>query len=115
MCRVQAVVGHHSHSLRRSLSDATLRCVYVLGADQPLLAHATPPCTYRQRGTSSLQRLFRTQFPELVARCEAEYVKRLGKFRLERMTKAMERFLACGDYRRGVARIRCTNRGRARS
>ena len=111
MCRVQAVVGHHSHSLRRSLSDATLRCVYVLGADQPLLAHATPPCTYRQRGTSSLQRLFRTQFPELVARCEAEFVKQLGKFRLERITKAMERFLAGGDYRRGVARIGCTNRG----
>jgi hypothetical protein len=32
-----------------------------------------------------------------------------GRFRLERITKAVERFLACGDYRRGMARIKCTN------
>ncbi|MCX7032233.1 MAG: transposase zinc-binding domain-containing protein [Spirochaetes bacterium] len=58
---------------------------------------------------SSLQRLFRVHFAELVARYEAEFAKRLGKFRLERITKAVERFLACGDYRRGIARIKCTN------
>jgi hypothetical protein len=70
---------------------------------------ATPPGTYRQRGVSSLQRLFGAHFAELVARYEAEFAKRLGKFRLERITKAVERFLACGDYRRGIARIKCTN------
>ena len=58
---------------------------------------------------SSLQRLFRAHFAKLVARDEDEFAKRLGKFRLERITKAVERFLACGDYRRGVARIKCTN------
>jgi len=57
----------------------------------------------------SLQRLFRAHFPQLVARYEAEFARRLGKFRLERITKAVERFLGCGDYRRGVARIKCTN------
>jgi hypothetical protein len=70
---------------------------------------ATPPGTYRQRGTSSLQRLFRAHFPELVARYESEFATQLGKFRLERITKAVQRFLACGDYRRGIARIKCTN------
>jgi hypothetical protein len=70
---------------------------------------ATPPGTYRQRGTSSLQRLFRVHFPELVARYESEFATQLGKFRLERISKAVERFLACGDYRRGIARIKCTN------
>jgi hypothetical protein len=70
---------------------------------------ATPPGTYRQRGTSSLQRLFRAHFPELVARYESEFAKQLGMFRLERISKAVERFLACGDYRRGIARIKCTN------
>jgi hypothetical protein len=80
------------------------------GVDQLALPlDAAPPDTYRQRGTSSLQRLFRTHFPELLARYEAEFAKRLGKFRLERITKAVERFLACGDYRRGIARIKCTN------
>ena len=79
-------------------------------ADQLALSlDATPPGTYRQRGVSSLQRLFRAHFAQLVARYEAEFAKRLGKFRLERITKAVERFLACGDYRRGIARIKCTN------
>jgi len=83
---------------------------------------ATPPGTFRQRGTSSLQRLFRVHFPELVARYESEFAKQLGRFRLERISRAVERFLACGDYPlsgsgvpsrrescRGIARIKCTN------
>jgi len=81
---------------------------------------ATPPSVYRQRGVSSLQRLFRAHFPELLSRYVTEFAKRLGKFRLERITKAVERFLGCGDYPlscvpsrrescRGVARIKCTN------
>jgi hypothetical protein len=78
-------------------------------ADQlPLSLDATPPGTYRQQGTSSLQRLFRTHFPELTARFE-EFAKRLGRFRLDRISKAVEAFLECGDYTRGLARIRCTN------
>ena len=83
---------------------------------------ATPPGTYRQRRTSSLQRLFRVHFPELVTRYESEFATQLGKFRLERISKAVQRFLACGDYPlsgsgvssrrescRGIARIKCTN------
>ena len=69
---------------------------------------ATPPGTYRQRGTSSLQRLFRTHFPQLTAHFE-EFAKRLGRFRFERIRKAVEAFLECGDYSRGLARIQCTN------
>ncbi len=79
-------------------------------ADQLALPlDATPPGTYRQRGTSSLQQLFRAHFPEPLARYESEFAKQLGKFRLERICKAVERFLACGDYGRGIARIKCTN------
>jgi Transposase zinc-binding domain len=70
---------------------------------------AAPPGSYRQRGANPLQRLFRAHFAELVARYEADFAKRLGKFRLQRITKAVERFLGCGDYSRGVARIQCTN------
>jgi hypothetical protein len=70
---------------------------------------AAPPGTYRQRGASSLQRLFRTHFPEFAALYQARYAGRLGHSRLQRITKAVERFLECGDYTKGVARIRCTN------
>jgi hypothetical protein len=79
-------------------------------ADQLALSlDPPPPGTCRQRGVSSLQGLFRAHFPELFARNEAEFVKRLGTFRLERITKAVERFLDCGDFKKGVARIQCTN------
>jgi hypothetical protein len=79
-------------------------------ADQLALPlDATPPGTYRQRGRSSLQRLFRTHLPELLARYEAEFASRLGRFRRERITKAVEHFLDCGDYTKGIARIQCTN------
>jgi hypothetical protein len=80
---------------------AFFRSVFLHVANQlALCLDATPPGTYRQWGASSLKRLFRTHFPQLVARYEAEFAKRLGKFRLERITKAVERFLGCGDYNR---------------
>jgi hypothetical protein len=33
----------------------------------------------------------------------------VGRFRRERIAKAVERFLDCGDCTKGIARIRCTN------
>ena len=67
-------------------------------ADQLALSlDATPRGIYRQRGVSSLQGLFKAHFSELVARYDAEFAKCLGTFRLERISKAVERFVACGD------------------
>jgi hypothetical protein len=70
---------------------------------------AVPSGTYRQRGASSLQRLFRIHFPEFATLYQAHYARRLGRSRLQRITQAVQHFLACGDYTKGVARIRCTN------
>jgi hypothetical protein len=70
---------------------------------------AASPDTYRQRGASSLQRLFRSPFPEFAALYHTQYARRLGHSRLQRITQAVEHFLECGDYTKGVARIRCTN------
>jgi Transposase zinc-binding domain len=79
-------------------------------ADAPALElQAAPPGTYRQRGVSTLQRLLRTHFPEFTALYHTQYARRLGRSCLQRITKAVERFLECGDYTKGVARIRCTN------
>jgi hypothetical protein len=74
-----------------------------------LKPQAAPPGIYRQRGASSLQRLFRIHFPEFAAVYHTQYARRLGHSRLQRITRAVERFLECGDYTKGVARIRCTN------
>lgn len=38
-------------------------------------------------------------------RYEADFAKRLGRFRLQRISSAVERFLDCGDYTKGIARI----------
>jgi hypothetical protein len=69
----------------------------------------TAPGTYRPRGTSSLQRLFRAHLPELLGRYDAEFASRLGTYPRERIAKSVERFLDCGDYSKGIARIKCTN------
>ena len=42
-------------------------------------------------------------------RYDEEYADTFGKFRLERIQAVSEHFLTCGDYRQGIARIRCSN------
>jgi hypothetical protein len=73
----------------------TLFCaVLSFMADQLAAAlDATAPRTYRQRGVSSLQRLFRAHYPELFSRYDAEFATQLGKFRLPRISSAVARFL----------------------
>ena len=85
----RTVLGPHPWGQKSFIS-----AVYLLVADQAaLFPDATPPGIYRPRGTSSLQQLFRAHFPQIRARYEAEFARRLGKFRLERITRAVERFL----------------------
>ena len=48
---------------------------------------------YRQRGISD----------------EEKYAMIYGRFRIERITEVVEKFILCGDYSRGIARIQCTN------
>jgi len=80
-------------SLPKNTPDI-VTCIAVPGCDAP--------GTCYQRGVSSLQRLSRALFPQLVARYEGEFAQRLGEFRLKRITRAVERFAGCGDYRRGT-------------
>lgn len=84
--------------------------VFLPVADQlPLSLAATPSGIYRQRGVGSLQGLFRAHYPDLLSRYDAEFATLLGKFRLPRVSSAVQRFLDCGDYTKGIARIQCTN------
>jgi hypothetical protein len=45
----------------------------------------------------------RNNFAEFSARYEIDYAPRLGRFRLERISTAVGRFLDCGDYTQGCA------------
>jgi hypothetical protein len=69
----------------------------------------SPRAVYAQRGTNTLQHVFRDHFASFAADYDVRYAKELGNFRIERISRVATRFLACGDYRRGVARIRCSN------
>jgi hypothetical protein len=64
---------------------------------------------YVQRGTNTIQHVFRDHFSRFAAEYDSCYAKELGNFRIERISRVATRFLTCGDYRQGVARIRCTN------
>jgi hypothetical protein len=46
---------------------------------------------------------------ELQTEYDARHTQELGNFRSERIARVATRFLTCGDYRQGLARIRCSN------
>jgi hypothetical protein len=76
----------------------------------PVAVAAGPaPLAYTQRGTNVLQQVFRDHFGRFAAEYDSRYAKDLGNFWLERISRVATRFLTCGDYRQGVARIRCVN------
>jgi hypothetical protein len=90
--------------------------VHGVADAQAIELQAAPPGTYWQRFASSLQTLFHNHFPEFCARYQVDCMCRPGHSRQQRITKAVERFLECGDCTKpqlpawvGVARIRCTN------
>jgi hypothetical protein len=69
----------------------------------------SPRAVYAQRGTNILQHVFKDHFTCFAADYDARFAKELGYFRIERISRAAIRFLTCGDYRRGVPRIRCSS------
>ena len=66
------------------------------------------PTAYAQRGTNILQGI-KQHFPQFAETYESTYAATYGKFRLKRMGEVAERFISCGDYTQGIARIQCTN------
>ena len=64
---------------------------------------------YRPRGINALQILFQKHFQRIAEQYESKFAVIYGRFRIERITEVVEKFILCGDYSRGVARIQCTN------
>jgi hypothetical protein len=64
---------------------------------------------YRPRGINDLQILFKKHFQRIAEQYESKYAVIYGRFRIERITEVVEKFIVCGDYSRGIARIQCTN------
>jgi hypothetical protein len=64
---------------------------------------------YQPREINVLQRLFKEHFQSLADQYEDKHAMIYGRFRIERITEVVEKFILCGDYSQGVARIQCTN------
>jgi hypothetical protein len=78
----------------------------------PSLQQESPHRTtrvYRPRGINVLQRLFKEHFQSFADQYEVKHAMIYGRFRIERITEVVEKFVLCGDYSQGVARIQCTN------
>lgn len=64
---------------------------------------------YQPRGINVLQLLFKKYFQGVTDQYEAKHSIIYGRFRIERISEVVEKFILCGDYSQGVARIQCTN------
>jgi hypothetical protein len=65
--------------------------------------------SYVPRRANILQGILRAHFEGFAAIYARQYARRYGRFRLERITEAVKEFVRCGDYRFGVARLKCSN------
>ena len=64
---------------------------------------------YVPREQNVIQNILKDNFQEFEDRYDDLYAKQYGKYRIIRIKEAVEKFLECGDYSKGIARIKCTS------
>ena len=68
-----------------------------------------PLASYIPKGQNVLQKIFKEHFDDFKEQYDDKYAKTYGNYRLDRITEVVEEFLKCGNYKEGLARIKCTN------
>ena len=81
--------------------------LYVATSTSPTIS--TTQNEYIPRGRNVLHTIFENHFQDFVDHYEKKYEKDYGKYRLDRIISVVKNFLDCGDYIKGIARIRCVN------
>ena len=61
------------------------------------------------RGRTVLHKILDNHFTSFVENYEEKYAEECGKYSLERITSVVEEYLKCGDFKHGVARVKCIN------
>jgi len=56
-----------------------------------------------------IQKILKDHFSDFEECYDDLYAKQYGKYRIIRIKEAVENFLECGDYSKGIARIKCAN------
>ncbi len=64
---------------------------------------------YKPRSRNVIQTILKNHFQEFENCYEEKYADKYGKFSIIRIKEAVLEFLDCGDYSKGIARIRRTN------
>jgi hypothetical protein len=65
--------------------------------------------TYIPRGTNVLQCIFIDHFAKFKEQYNDKYATTYGNYRIERIIEVVEEFIKCGDYKEGLARVKCQN------
>ncbi len=69
----------------------------------------SPSVEYIPRGRTVLHTILEKHFNDFVENYEVKYAEECGKYSLERITSVVEEYLKCGDFKHGVARVKCIN------
>ena len=64
---------------------------------------------YKPRSRNVIQTILKNHFSDFEKRYDDHYADKYGKYRIIRIKQAVEKFIECGDYSKGIARIKCTN------
>ena len=64
---------------------------------------------YKPREKNVIQEILHDHSKSFEKIYDAQYSEKYGKYRIIRIKEAVEKFIECGDYSKGVARIKCTN------
>ena len=64
---------------------------------------------YKPRSRNVIQTILKNHFSDFEKHYDDHYADKYGKYRIIRIKQAVEKFIECGDYSKGIARIKCTN------
>jgi len=64
---------------------------------------------YQPREKNVIQKILQDHFGAFEESYDDKYSERYGKYRIIHIKETVERFVECGDYSKGIARIKCTN------
>jgi hypothetical protein len=64
---------------------------------------------YKPREKNVIQEILQDHFKSFEENYDTQYSEKYGKYRIIHIKETVERFIECGDYSKGIARIKCTN------
>lgn len=64
---------------------------------------------YKPREKNVIQEILQEHFKFFEQNYDTQYSRKYDKYRIIHIKEAVKRFIECGDYSKGIARIKCTN------